>query len=426
MNSKPTNTPFDYLRRKNGEEYSPEIRINWCKAREYVLDRLEGTFFCPNDSGHLHVMVAGDSPLMLSVVRQLALSAHYANYVEYDVSSTLVCKNRTVIVIKSQNDHIVEELKKEEYLCNLLEYCKYTVYGKEHNASSYIDIEFDIVKELPKANVPDVMVITEKEVNEYFKSKTDTKFHIDTLPAVLASGMYNLGDVIGNLPAEDFHCAKRYYQALDKFQYSQMNKDKDLPLIGDACKDNPIKVKERLSNLFCADCFKQRYKVIEKCFEEALKKREKDKGKKLRKRGREKLEEELFERHNEALSRSEHERWVVEKLIMGYRPLNEAERLTYESLFDDARKAYLKQLKNNASDPAHIDLCSYRELRRVNPDDMKYDSFLMLAIPKILERRYRRGKRRCACTSGTDAPSCATIVRDFMEKVSSKARKKRG
>ena len=113
MNSQLTNTPFDYLRRKNGEEYSPEIRINWCKAREYVLDRLEGTFFCPNDSGHLHVMVAGDSPLMLSVVRQLALSAHYANYVEYDVSSTLVCKNRTVITLKSQNDHIVEELKKE-------------------------------------------------------------------------------------------------------------------------------------------------------------------------------------------------------------------------------------------------------------------------------------------------------------------------
>ena len=44
--------------------------------------------------------------------------------------------------------------------------------------------------------------------------------------------------------------------------------------------------------------------------------------------------------------------------------------------------------KNNTKEDGtpHIDLCSYRELRRVNPDDMKYDCFLMLAIPKILEK----------------------------------------
>ena len=138
--------------------------------------------------------------------------------------------------------------------------------------------------------------------------------------------------------------------------------------------------------MFCADCFGPRNKVIEICFEEALKKEVEDKGKKLSKREREKIEEDVFERNNEALSRSEHERWVVEKLIMGYRPLNNAEWLKYESLFDDARKAYCKKLKSNAADPAHIDLCSYRDLRRINPDDMKYDSFLMLAIPKILEK----------------------------------------
>ena len=198
--------------------------------------------------------------------------------------------------------------------------------------------------------------------------------------------MYKLGDVIGNLPAEDFHCAKRYYQALDKFQYSQMDKEKVLPLIDKECEKNPIKVKESLSNLFCADCFEQRYKVMDKCYEEAMEKEKENKGRKLWRWEREKLGKKLCEQYDEALSRSEHERWVVEKLIMGYRPLNDAERLAYENLFDDARKAYLKQLKNNASDPAHIDLCSYRELRRVNPDDMKYDSFLMLAIPKILEK----------------------------------------
>lgn len=408
MSSKPTNTPFDHLRRKNGEAYSPDVYINWCKAREYVLDKLKDTFFTPDDSGHLHVIVAGDSPLMLSVARQLALSAHYANYVEYDMSGMLVCKNRTVITIKSQNDRIVEELKKEEYLCNLLDYCKYTASGEEHNTSSYIDIEFKIVKELQQADAPNEMLMTEEDVEAYFKAKKGDGFHINTLTAVLASGMYNLGDVIGNLPAEDFHCARRYYQALDKFQYSQMDKDKDLPLIDEQCKDNPMKVKKRLSNLFCADCFEQRYKVMDKCYEEALRKEEKDKGKKPKRREREKLGEKLCEQYDEALSRSEHERWVVEKLIMGYRPLNDAERLTYENLFDDARKAYFEKLKNNASDPAHIDICSYRELRRVNPDDMKYDSFLMLAIPKILEKVYGRQRGGLINLSKMATPTSAT------------------
>lgn len=386
MNDRPTNTPFDYLRRKNGETFLPEVYVNWCKAREYVLERLKDRYFSPDDNGHLHVMVDGDSPMMLSVVRQLALSAHYPNYVECDVSGALVCRNRTVIMIKSKNEQIVEELKKEEYLCNLMDYCKYSVFGAERNASSYIDIELNIVEELPQAVIPDVVLMTEKDVEAYFGTKKEEGFNVDTKKAVLASGMYKLGDVIGNLPAEDFHCARRYFQALDKFQYKQMDKDKEQPLIKENCKDNPLKVKECMSNLFCADCFESRNKGMEKCFEETLRKKEEDKGRKLRKRKREALEEELWEHYNEALSRSEHERWVVEKLVMGYRPLNDEERLTYENLFDDARKAYLKKLKTNASDPAHIDICSYRELRRVNPDDMKYDSFLMLAIPKILEK----------------------------------------
>jgi hypothetical protein len=91
---------------------------------------------------------------------------------------------------------------------------------------------------------------------------------------------------------------------------------------------------------------------------------------------------------------SEHARWIVEKLIMGYRPLNEGERYHDETLHaqfknKEKRKKYRDSLKRNDQDPAHIDLCSYRDLRRINPDDMKYDSFLMLAIPKILKRLFK-------------------------------------
>ena len=50
-------------------------------------------------------------------------------------------------------------------------------------------------------------------------------------------------------------------------------------------------------------------------------------------------------------------------------------------LFGRDRTAYRKRLKNNG---IHIDLCSYRDLRRINPGDMKYDCFLMIAMPRII------------------------------------------
>ena len=70
---------------------------------------------------------------------------------------------------------------------------------------------------------------------------------------------------------------------------------------------------------------------------------------------------------------------------MGFSPLSGPERKEYGSLFGKRRAAFSKQLKNNAAHPAHIDICSYRDLCRVDPDSLKYDSFLMLAIPLILD-----------------------------------------
>ena len=99
-----------------------------------------------------------------------------------------------------------------------------------------------------------------------------------------------------------------------------------------------------------------------------------------------KKEMDIWEKYNEALSRSEHARWLVEKFIMGYRIMEVDERLKIESYLGKKRETYLKSLKKNACNPTHIDLCSYHDLRRIDPDNMKYDSFLMLAIPKILEK----------------------------------------
>ena len=99
-------------------------------------------------------------------------------------------------------------------------------------------------------------------------------------------------------------------------------------------------------------------------------------------------ESEAWKRLNFLLSKSEHERWVVEKLILGYKPVDDMQRLEYESQFGNSRKQYVKKLKwlSESKELSHIDLCSFSNLRRIDPNNMKYDSFLVLGIPEILKR----------------------------------------
>ena len=127
-----------------------------------------------------------------------------------------------------------------------------------------------------------------------------------------------------------------------------------------------------LSNIHCSDCFESRELAVRRQCS-----------------GYDKLSEKkrmaLWEKNNDALSQSEHNRCVTEKLILGYRPLNAQEMTEFESLFGQEKSAFVSRLKNDPVSPAHLDICSYRDLRRIDPDNMKYDSFLMLAIPLILE-----------------------------------------
>lgn len=361
--------PFEYLRRKSSSElFSEETVRHWYAARAYILDRLKDISFCPEEDRHLDVIVDGDSPLMLSVLRQIALSAHYINYVEYDSLGEFSCRNRTHVSLVSQRDDILEELEKEEYLGNLLHYCKYTVGDQVHNADSFIDIEFRIVGQAVSISEEEIR-ITESDVQNWVNAqKEEDVFTVDGRQAVLAARIYALGAIIDNLPSEDIHNAKRYRMALDTFQYRLQ--ERMAPLVNDRkWREDPIGVMNDFSNLLCADCFASRALAVRHYAE------------------KERIPEpDAWEKCNEALSQSEHNRWVVEKLILGYRPLNVGELLRFESLFGNSKKVYADGLKGDAISPAHLDICSNRDLRRINPDDMKYDSFLMLAIPYILER----------------------------------------
>ena len=366
--------PFEHLsRRENGKKFEEGIVKNWYIARAFILEMLKDVAFKPGSNEHLHVIVMYDSPLMLSIVRQIALSAHYINYNEESEEESM--RNRTIITLVSNNPGIKNELEKEEYLCNLPKYCKYS--GSDlvtENKDSYIDIEIRITSDVSEEDKKKCgFVFTEENVKDFCKKKMSDGidiFGIDTRKAIYTSRIYNLGYSIDNLPAEDIHSTSRYIMALNVFQYSRL-KVHPKPIIEEYIREDQGRIKEFLSNIFCSDCFESRYKSIMLCSN-----------------GDKKRERHLWEKNNEALSRSEHARWVVEKLIMGYCPLNPRQRFKDESLLYDTRKKaqYRRSLKCNESAPTHIDLCSYRDLRRINPNDMKYDSFLMLAIPKILEK----------------------------------------
>ena len=352
--------PFEFLRDRNGNSFSEQTVKNWYISRAYVLDKLKGVTYAPREEGHLQVIIDGDSPLMLSVVRSVALYAHYLNFEEEDLYGNYVARNRTVITLVSQQENIDHELRKEEYLCNLMDCCRWSKFGSEvHNSNSFLDIELQIVKVAEWQNNATTILITKSDIDTFINSKEEKDIYtIDTRKAILVDRIYELGSLIDNLPAENIHSAKRYSLALDIFQYDLL-REKMQPLINQAkWKSDVRKVKNGISSIFCADCFESRALAMRDC--------------------------NGWEVYNMELSVSEHARWVTERLIMGYRPLYDSEKFQYECLFGKNRSQYFKTLKNNILDQTHIDICSFRNLRRINPDDMKYDSFLLLAIPRIL------------------------------------------
>lgn len=377
-NQRNNETPFEYLKNRKGEPFAESIVKNWYKARAYVLNKLKDISIGPHSMNTLKIVVDidDDKELMLSVVRHLALAAHFANYEECDELGMITCKNCTTIYIVSATDNIEEELKKEEYLNNLLKYCQYTKNGKIENDATQnkmiipIDIDFHISNSISDKDREGAIVMTPNDVTERLHTMTeDEVYSIDTRMAVLCGKTYALGADIDNLPYEDIHDLSRYYHAFNAFQHGSLQ-NTIKPLITTEWQNNQRIVRNGLSNIFCADRFFQITAGMEQCHMLDA----------------DKNETELWKEHDIKLAISEHARWIVEKLILGFRPLNTQEMSRYERLFGNQRKAYAKSLKESEHDPAHINLCSFKELRRIDPDNRKYDSFLMLAIPKILDK----------------------------------------
>ena len=92
----------------------------------------------------------------------------------------------------------------------------------------------------------------------------------------------------------------------------------------------------------------------------------------------------------EELARVEHNRWCVERLMMRYRPLTEAEQKSakmHKLLSSEVQKELLKERF------AHLDICSNERLREIDVTAPSND----IELTRILPATYRKYIKDCMC-----------------------------
>ena len=392
---------FDNIYEKLYKE--PETSDLWYKARHYVLDymdTLDGDGIKINDSKHVHVVFDELNRNTLAVARQIALIAHYPNFNEK------TCQNRTLITFynsQSESDISINNIEEVKFINrivdfgNLFDRCLYSFDGERRNEeyqdvnkNNYfpLDIEFEFKTEVYNElnNKESDKIIKSSEIEIVFDTFKGNE--IDITKGVYVNMVYNTGVEIDNLPACDNDNVRRYDTALRVFCY-KLKKDHikqrwdNTAKPNDSGKYKDIDVKNQISSIFCADCFESRLRSIldtsEKSVKEYLAFNFNEVMKTLC------SEDDNYKVLN-ALAYCEHNRWNVERLIMGFSPLGSKDRFELECIFGKERKCKIRDFKNEKK---HIDLCSNYELRRVNPADVKYDYFLMLAMPQILQSYYK-------------------------------------
>lgn len=327
---------------------------DWYFARWFVKSNLQKepykTFFNPEGGINHSVIVKGLSRHAIAVVRQIALLSHYPDYNEE------TWKNGTrfyFVVDDTAKAH--RYLQEAPFFKNLYTYCN----DPRH---SYLDIRINLLdtdRGLPEDSIILDSVVIDRMFDSFTVDEGGKGLSVNIKRARRANMVYNIGELLDNLPPEDKTKVKSYAPALYQFSHSI------LPSIERKTWKNINDVRLKLSSLFCADNL-ERFEIID-----------------FDKMGDVANLREYVEINISELSRCEHARWNVEKLILDYRPYTDEEMFDWITRFDDRKDNFRKQKKDK--DYIHCDICSYSDLKRIRPDDMKYDTFLQLAMPEILK-----------------------------------------
>lgn len=391
----PDNSIFQMMKRRipllqdNREvtDFDDETIANWYAARRYVLDHINT--WVPGrmdkDSGNsFSIAIDGHGPLVYSVVRHIALIAHFPNFNEEKqehISTVTILYPKTYGIEDLEAE--LKCLEKEEYLSNLIKHSSYTLIDAEGHTRDnaglwFLDIKFVLKATEKYEPAKNETFISEEEIKEYTEKNCPTAFTDEELTAaMLVNQAYSAGVEIRNLSSSENDKASRYGMAMECLNSAKRRKAHQQ---WEECfsRNN---VQSILSCIFCSDTFEPHLHQIMDFKEEIT-------------------QEYLITNLNAIqkaivnnltpLSKSEHARWNAEKLILGYRPLSEEEVFTDEiKVVKKERDDYRKKLKRHKTAPAHIDILGFRDLKRINPEDQKYDYFIMLAIPTILIQKYQ-------------------------------------
>jgi len=372
-----------------------EIQYQARKFTSNLFNTIKG--IGPKSNVSMNFVFEGNSDGMKAVMRQVALRAHFPNFNES-------CRRHrsiyTIVLdtIKSE-DHLKESvslLSGDECLGNLPKYCKLTFRFDDNepffieNENSFLDIELEIIGlceysfdklfgnldrseiNLTSGEIIRTVLIRKSDLSKISLDSRE-EFAIDINVAKRVNMIYKIGVDIDNLPAFDFTNYSMYNIAINvlkhRFSSKEIQKYWDELDSGHSNASPLEKVAKKLSNVSCADCLEQRIKDLKSEYD----------------RDNEVALDKMIKDNIEILAKCEHARWNVEELVLGYRPLNPVELWEFSTKIGEERDIYRKRKRD--TEKAHVDLCSCHDLRRINPSDLRYDYFLILAIPIILSDR---------------------------------------
>lgn len=316
------------------------------------LDR-EG--IVPECNKHVHAILLGDSQLVMALARHIALIAHYPNFNENTGA------NRTLITLVSPKIS-VNQMEQSRFFGQLLNYI--TVIdqkGKKINNSTsceYIDIAFQLIPQdsydyTPQADEIVTRINTNDECWQPLMATVEQT--VDVIPAQKVHMAYCVGEDLNKIDENDIASVHAYSRAIRHYGLTLWQKRKRQNQ-WDKCS-----LTNKLSSFLLSECLESYKRSV--CVN----------GRWYKK----KLYRALPE-----LARTEHLRWCVAQLIAGFRPYSTQEMVHYSTLSIQEKAIDKKEKK---AQKIHLDICSNKELSKNDFDAIKYDSLLLLVMPKIVK-----------------------------------------
>lgn len=381
---------------------------------------------CIGSPHRVHVLLCGTSPACIALARQAALLCHFPNFDE----STGRGRTLITFVTGTPDDpatpaDALSRVRDSALLGNLPDYChilftRHAADGWTHESvsgrGSFLDVEIEIA-DISGSSLaeyaeqccaadeyvtcfgvqPESALFSNVACRQYLRVDTEPMTserrrqylsEIDFTRAMLVNKVYAIGTGLREVSNFSNLDAAEYNMSLQRFCDEITRRT-----VAASWREitGPSATEIKLSNLYCADCIDVKLASLGLSEADcaAAKGRVGLFGLSLRSGWRHKPRaREVLEKNLEPMARTEHARWNVEKLILGYHPYTRADHYADEQLVGKERADRRRKLKNEQK--RHIDICSCRDLMHIDPASLKYDCFLTLAIDRILtlESRY--------------------------------------